>query len=254
MNDACLSEPGWQVTNRRDVVSTKSLKQSQLPVQRLITVAIAAFGQGPETRRELIIHHHWFGPIKLLPPPKVSESTSRGKPGLPQAADQPRRSGGTVERMGSLLSVPGFTTTSPSTKASSPPPIRPVTHTTWLEACSASACSRRPRQISPLIVDPDTMLTLGVTAQRLKPASWNCRHIHQLLGVVQHPKLPPRTLQPRGPEVSAPWQRAAGAPVRQCIRTLASTKSLRSDAAVMASAASSGRTSCGMSSGYRLSM
>src|ERR1022692_1063072 len=96
--------------------------------------------------------------------------------------------------------------------------------------------------------------TLGVTAQRLEPVSRNCRHILQLPGVVQHPKLPPRTLQPGGPAVSAPWQRAAGAPVRQCIRTLASTKSLRSDAAVMASAASSGRTSCGMSSGYRLSI
>src|ERR1017187_1244338 len=96
--------------------------------------------------------------------------------------------------------------------------------------------------------------TLGVAVQRLEPVSRNCRHILQLLGVVQHPKLPPRTLQPRGPAVSAPWQRAAGAPVRQFIRTFASTKSLRSDAAVMASAASSGRTSCGMSSGYRLSI
>src|ERR1019366_5514240 len=44
---------------------------------------------------------------------------------------------------------------------------------------------------SPFVVDPDTMLTLGVTAQRLKPVSWNCRHVLQLLGVVQHPKLPP---------------------------------------------------------------
>src|ERR1039458_8866566 len=46
--------------------------------------------------------------------------------------------------------------------------------------------------------------TLGVAAQRLQPASWNCPHVLQFLGVVQHPKLPPRTLQPRGPEVSAP--------------------------------------------------
>src|ERR1039458_3125303 len=107
---------------------------------------------------------------------------------------------------------------------------------------------------SPLIVATDPMLTLCITAQRLQPASWNCPHVLQFPGVVQHPKLPPRTLETHGPEVSAPWQRAAGAPVRQCIRTLASTKSLRSDAAVMASAASSGRTSCGMSSGYRLSM
>src|ERR1019366_6913628 len=44
---------------------------------------------------------------------------------------------------------------------------------------------------SPLVVAPDTMLALGVTAQRLQPVSWNCRHALQLLGVVQHPKLPP---------------------------------------------------------------
>src|ERR1017187_7978888 len=51
---------------------------------------------------------------------------------------------------------------------------------------------------SPLIVATDPMLTLPVTAQRLQPASWNCPHVLQFLGVVQHPKLPPRTLQPRG--------------------------------------------------------
>jgi hypothetical protein len=44
---------------------------------------------------------------------------------------------------------------------------------------------------SPLIVDPDTMLTLPATAQSLQPVSWNCRHVFQPLGVVQHPKLPP---------------------------------------------------------------
>ena len=43
----------------------------------------------------------------------------------------------------------------------------------------------------PLIVDPDTMLTLPVAAQSLKPVSWNCRHVLQLLRVVQHPQLPP---------------------------------------------------------------
>ena len=45
---------------------------------------------------------------------------------------------------------------------------------------------------SPLVVDPDTGLTLPVTTQRLKPVSWNCRHILQFLGAVQHPKLSPR--------------------------------------------------------------
>src|ERR1035441_265210 len=45
---------------------------------------------------------------------------------------------------------------------------------------------------SPLIVDPDTILTLPVTTKRLKPVSRNCRHILQFLGVVQHPKFPPR--------------------------------------------------------------
>ena len=44
---------------------------------------------------------------------------------------------------------------------------------------------------SPLIVDPDAMLTLPVAAQSLKPVSWNCRHVLQALGVVQHPQLPP---------------------------------------------------------------
>jgi hypothetical protein len=41
------------------------------------------------------------------------------------------------------------------------------------------------------IVNPDTMLTLPVTAQRLKPVSWNCRHVLQRLGIVQHPQFPP---------------------------------------------------------------
>jgi hypothetical protein len=44
---------------------------------------------------------------------------------------------------------------------------------------------------SPLIVDPDTMLTLPVAAERLKPVAWNRRHVFQLLGIVQHPQLPP---------------------------------------------------------------
>jgi len=43
---------------------------------------------------------------------------------------------------------------------------------------------------SPLILDPDAMLTLPVATQSLKPVSWNCRHVLQHLGVVQHPKLP----------------------------------------------------------------
>ena len=43
----------------------------------------------------------------------------------------------------------------------------------------------------PLIVDPDTILPLPVAAQSLKPVSWNCRHILQLLRVVQHPQLSP---------------------------------------------------------------
>jgi hypothetical protein len=37
----------------------------------------------------------------------------------------------------------------------------------------------------PLIVDADTVLTRPVTAQRLQPVSWNCRHILQLPGVVE---------------------------------------------------------------------
>ena len=45
---------------------------------------------------------------------------------------------------------------------------------------------------SPLAVDPDTVLTLSATAQSLKPIFWNCRHVLQFPGVVQHPKLPPR--------------------------------------------------------------
>jgi hypothetical protein len=44
---------------------------------------------------------------------------------------------------------------------------------------------------SPFIVNPYTMLTLSIAAQSLKPVPWNCRHVRQLLGVVQHPKLPP---------------------------------------------------------------
>jgi hypothetical protein len=42
-----------------------------------------------------------------------------------------------------------------------------------------------------LIVDPDAVLPLPVAAQSLKPVSRNCRHVLQLLRVVQHPKLPP---------------------------------------------------------------
>jgi hypothetical protein len=44
---------------------------------------------------------------------------------------------------------------------------------------------------SPLIVDPDTMLTLPVTPKSLKPVSWHCRQVLQFLSIVQHPKLPP---------------------------------------------------------------
>ncbi|SPF42720.1 conserved hypothetical protein [Candidatus Sulfopaludibacter sp. SbA4] len=44
---------------------------------------------------------------------------------------------------------------------------------------------------SPLIVDPDTVLTLPVASQSLKPVSWNCRYVLQSPGVVQQPKLPP---------------------------------------------------------------
>ena len=44
---------------------------------------------------------------------------------------------------------------------------------------------------SPLIVDPDTMLTPSFAAQGLKPVSRNCRHVLQLPGVIQHAQLPP---------------------------------------------------------------
>src|SRR5450759_5276096 len=62
-----------------------------------------------------------------------------------------------------------------------------------IDHLDAFRCAVAPTEAnSPLVVDPDTMLTLGVTAQRLKSVSWNCRHVLQLLGVVQHPKLPAR--------------------------------------------------------------
>jgi hypothetical protein len=35
------------------------------------------------------------------------------------------------------------------------------------------------------------MLTLSVAVQGLQPVSWNCRHVLQFLGVIQHPQLPP---------------------------------------------------------------
>src|ERR1035441_7993661 len=40
-------------------------------------------------------------------------------------------------------------------------------------------------------LDRDTVLTMPVAAQSLKPVSWNCRHVLQLPGIVQHPELPP---------------------------------------------------------------
>lgn len=43
---------------------------------------------------------------------------------------------------------------------------------------------------SPSIVDSDAILTFPVAAQSLKPVSWDCRQILQILGIVQHPKLP----------------------------------------------------------------
>jgi hypothetical protein len=45
---------------------------------------------------------------------------------------------------------------------------------------------------SPLIVYPDTVLTLPLATQRLKPVSRHRRHVLQFLGVLQHPQLPPR--------------------------------------------------------------
>lgn len=44
---------------------------------------------------------------------------------------------------------------------------------------------------SPLIVDPDTVPILSAAAQSFQPVSWNCRHVLQFLGVLQHSKLPP---------------------------------------------------------------
>src|ERR1035437_5108537 len=44
---------------------------------------------------------------------------------------------------------------------------------------------------SPSIVNPNTILPLPVANERLKPVSRNHRHVLQLPGVVQHPKLPP---------------------------------------------------------------
>src|ERR1035438_2248127 len=61
-----------------------------------------------------------------------------------------------------------------------------------IDDLDAFRCAFAPGEAdSPLIVDPDTVLPLPVTAQSLKPVSWNCRHVLQLLGIVQHPKLPP---------------------------------------------------------------
>src|ERR1035438_7802745 len=42
----------------------------------------------------------------------------------------------------------------------------------------------------PLTVDPDTMLTLPVAAQSLKPVSRHGGHVLQRFRLVQHPQLP----------------------------------------------------------------
>jgi hypothetical protein len=47
----------------------------------------------------------------------------------------------------------------------------------------------------PLIVNPDTILTLPTARERLEPVPGNRRHILQLPGVIQHTKLPPRHLR-----------------------------------------------------------
>jgi hypothetical protein len=39
---------------------------------------------------------------------------------------------------------------------------------------------------SPSIVDPDAVLTFPVAVQCLEAVSWNCRHVFQPLGVIQH--------------------------------------------------------------------
>jgi hypothetical protein len=47
---------------------------------------------------------------------------------------------------------------------------------------------------SPLIVDPDAMLTLPAAAQSLKPVSRNRREVFQFFRVVEHAQFPPRYL------------------------------------------------------------
>ena len=38
----------------------------------------------------------------------------------------------------------------------------------------------------PLVVDPDGVLAPPVTVQCLEAVSWDCRHVFQLLGIIQH--------------------------------------------------------------------
>ena len=47
-----------------------------------------------------------------------------------------------------------------------------------------------PTETDPtLVVDPDTVLTLPVTAQRFEPVPRHRRHVFQQSRVIQHPKL-----------------------------------------------------------------
>ena len=45
---------------------------------------------------------------------------------------------------------------------------------------------------TPLIVDPDTMLSLSSAFQCLKAIGWWYSEVLQLLGIVQHPEFPAR--------------------------------------------------------------
>ena len=45
---------------------------------------------------------------------------------------------------------------------------------------------------SPLVVDPNTKLTLPAAGKSLKPVSWDYRHVLKFPCIVQHSKFPAR--------------------------------------------------------------
>src|SRR5947209_4255357 len=58
MDDAGLAHPSWQITDIRNFVPAKALKQTGLPAEWLIAIFLSILGQGLEIQFEIGVYSH----------------------------------------------------------------------------------------------------------------------------------------------------------------------------------------------------